>query len=197
MKEVMKIKSREQLELITDPISLSILNLMEDQAITKRETAKQLDEDLSLINKYIDRLQNNKLIKKIEEDNKTKYKKNAETYELGSWNKNFDGNPYNHWILGLIHHLESNITDILKLLPEDEDSEEFFNSLGYEDTSLRLNKLFLDREEAQELHDMLTNFIKKHNKRPDNNSSDKKPYELAVIFNPDLPYLKKKLDKNN
>ena len=190
----MEIKNRTQAELISDPICLSIINLMEEDTVTKKYLADNLDEDFSLISKYIDRMYKNDLIKKIEEKDEIKYRKAAQSYTLGDWTNNFNGNAYDHWALGLLHHIESNITDLLKILPDDKKSKDFLEELGYADKTFRLGKVYLTKEEVKEFNQLLSDFLNKHQKRPSGELGDKRPYEFSVLLNPDLPYIKNQVE---
>ena len=193
MKKRMEIKTQEQAELISDPICLSIINLMEEDNVSKKYLANHLDEDFSLISKYIDRMYENDMIIKKEKNGEIKYQKSAKNYTLGDWTNHYNGNAYNHWALGLLHHIESNLTDLLKILPKDEKENDFLEELGYADKTFRLGKFYLNKEEVKEFNNMLSNFIKKHQKRPKGNLGDKRPYEFSILLNPDIPYLKKKI----
>ena len=195
MRKSMEITNKEQAELISDPICLSIINLMEDDKVTKKYLANHLDEGYTIISKYIDRMYENNIIKKIENDDEVKYQKRAESYTLGDWTNNYNGSAYNHWALGLLHHIESNLTDLLKIIPKNKDENDFLEELGYADKTFRLGKFYLSKDEVKEFNDMLTDFIKKHQKRPEGDLGDKRPYEFSILLNPDIPYLKKKINK--
>lgn len=197
MKKSMEIKTKEQAELISDPICLSIINLMEEDKVTKKYLAENLAEDYTLISKYIDQMCENDLIEKIEENNTVKFKKVAESYTLGDWTDNFNGNAYNHWALGLLHHIESNLTDLLKILPSGKNSKNFLEKLGYDDKTFRLGKIYLTTEEVNEFNEILTDFILKHQKRPSGEMGDKRPYDFSILLNPDIPYLKKKIKEKD
>lgn len=189
----MEIKNEQQTELISDPICLSILNLMEDDKVTKKYLSENLGEDYSIISKYIDRLCENNIIEKYKENGKTNYQKAAESYTLGDWTNNYNGNAYNHWALGLLHHIESNLTDLLKILPKNE--KDLLDELGYADKTFRLGKLYLTKDEVKEFNDLLSDFVKKHQKRPKENLGKKRPYEFSILLNPDIPYVKKKINE--
>lgn len=195
MKKSMEIKDQKQAELISDPICLSIINLMEEDKVTKKYISDNLEEEYSLISKYIDRLSENNIIKKFNDDGEIKYQKSAESYTLGDWTDNFNGNAYNHWALGLLHHIESNLTDLLKILPKNTNEKDLLEELGYANKTFRLGKLYLSKEEVKEFNEMLTNFVKKHQKRPEGDFGEKRPYEFSILLNPDIPYLKKKINK--
>lgn len=195
MKKSMEIKDQRQAELISDPICLSIINLMEEDKVTKKYISDNLEEEYSLISKYIDRLYENNIIKKFNDDGEIKYQKSAESYTLGDWTDNFNGNAYNHWALGLLHHIESNLTDLLKILPKNTNEKDLLEELGYANKTFRLGKLYLSKEEVKEFNEMLTNFVKKHQKRPEGDFGEKRPYEFSILLNPDIPYLKKKINK--
>ena len=164
MQKTMEIKNKRQAELISDPICLSIINLMEEDKVTKKYLADNLDEKYSLINKYIDRLYENNIIKMYKENGETKYQKAAESYTLGDWTNNYNGNAYNHWALGLLHHIESNLTDLLKILPKNKDEKDLLEELGYADKTFRLGKIYLTKKEVKEFNEILTNFVNKHQK---------------------------------
>ena len=195
MKKSMEIKDQKQAELISDPICLSIINLMEEDKVTKKYISDNLEEEYSLISKYIDRLYENNIIKKFNDDGEIKYQKSAESYTLGDWTDNFNGNAYNHWALGLLHHIESNLTDLLKILPKNTNEKDLLEELGYANKTFRLGKLYLSKEEVKEFNEILTNFVKKHQKRPEGDFGEKRPYEFSILLNPDIPYLKKKINK--
>ena len=192
MKDSMKIETRKQAELISDPICLTIINYIEEEAYTKENIAKNIEEDYTLISQYIDELYKNNILNVIQKDGKKKFHKSAISYKMGSWDNNFDGNIYNHWVLGLIHHLESNLTDLLKIL-SDRDKDKFLKDLGYYDNVFNISKVYLDQDEVEELQELINDFIKKH-KKTDEKSDEKRPYEMALILNPDLPFIKKQID---
>lgn len=195
MKKNMEIKNESQAELISDPMCLSIINVMEEDKVTKNYISNNLDEGYKIISKYIDRLFENNIIDKFEEDGEIKYQKKAENYTLGDWTNNYNGKAYNHWALGLLHHIESNLTDLLKILPKNKKEKDLLEELGYADKTFRLGKLYLSKQEVKEFNNVLTDFVKKHQKRPKNDLGEKRPYEFSILLNPDIPYVKKKINE--
>lgn len=110
----------------------------------------------------------------------------------------FDGNIYDHWILGLINHMENNFIDLLKrrllLTRVSNDSEASFKELGYTESTFSNFTIYLTPEEVKELSELIDKFRERHKEKPAENSR-KRPYELSVLLHPDLTKLHNLLKK--
>ncbi|MGM0445904.1 MAG: hypothetical protein ACQEQH_05800, partial [Bacillota bacterium] len=71
MKDILYLDKKEQLELIGDPFVHDILDIMNYDIVSREWIIEKLDENPNMINDYLDRLLENDIITK-EEDNKVR-----------------------------------------------------------------------------------------------------------------------------
>ncbi|MEC9488828.1 MAG: hypothetical protein UMV23_05045, partial [Halanaerobium sp.] len=190
------LKKQEQVELITDPLSLSIVNLIADKPVTKEWVASQLDERYDMISNYIDEMVKYEIL--VEQDNdegvKT-YIRAARNFEIGKMTS-FSRDIYNHWVLGMVNHIENNMLDMVRLIGMN-DPEKFFTDLDTVPPSFSNSILRLTEEEVKELRDFYSSFVERHHRYQSEkeDSEDKKLYEINLIMHPHIPDLRGLLKK--
>ncbi|MGM0411025.1 MAG: hypothetical protein ACQEQF_09725 [Bacillota bacterium] len=179
-KKKMKITDREIMELLSDPISMDIIGVLESHTYTLEEIVDKLNEKKSLIEDYIKNMIRAGLLIKTDEG----YKTSADTFEftdlLPSTNKrNAD------WVRGFINHMENGLIDNLDYLHEnDVDKKEKL----YENLKIKYTGVYLNDEEAKELNEMISNFIdeKDNSKRKGNTE-----YQKYSFYQFTFPEMKK------
>lgn len=190
MKDKYIIRGEEQLGLITDPFVLSIINLIEKDSATIEWVAKEMDEKISLVADYMDRMHRAGLLTLVEEEGETRYQKVAASFQMET-DAPRGKDIHHHWVFGLLHHLESNLLDLLKVTADFEDYHQELDKLGYGKTMTMLTKVYLTKEEFMEFRDYIVNFFKKYEDKPEGELGDKRPYEIVLDASPELSCLRK------
>ncbi|HMA60991.1 MAG TPA: hypothetical protein VKN64_11965 [Halanaerobiales bacterium] len=203
MDDILYLESKEQLELIGDPFVLDILDALGYEVCTREEIIKTMNENPNMINDYLDNMIENNFLTVIEENvdkNKEKLRVTAKSIEgKGALFEHLDKKDL-HWLRGYINHLENRIVDLYSYLAEFEDPEAKLKELNYtNDLYASSNKVYLTAEEANELTNMITEFIKQNQKEIKEKSEDKEHnlYEFYAYMFPELKEFKKKVEKDN
>lgn len=192
MNEKFIISTQEQAELITDPFTITIIgNLEVDEGMTLKNLATEIDESLSMVEEYLERLCSVGFLVKKRIEGEEQYFKVAHSYSLESLSKDFQGDIHNHWGFGLIHHLEGDFTDLLSLLDEKTkrgDFKAYLEGLGYTDLFSSICRAYLTKEDYNELSQMVMEFCKERQKKE---KEGERLYEIFFSITPNLARLRK------
>lgn len=197
MKDILYLDKKEQLELIGDPFVHDILDIMNYDIVSREWIIEKLDENPNMINDYLDRLLENDIITK-EEDNKVRVTaKSIEGREIVfKYLKEKDL----HWLNGYINHLENRIVDLYKYLGKLDDPKSKLEELNYTPNMYASsNKVYLTKEEADELTTMISDFIRQDREKLRKKSENNDKYNLyefyAYLF-PELKDFKEKIEES-
>ncbi len=197
MKDILYLDKKEQLELIGDPFVHDILDIMNYDIVSREWIIEKLDENPNMINDYLDRLLENDIITK-EEDNKVRMSaKSIEGKKIVYKNLKEDDL---HWLNGYINHLENRIVDLYRYLGKFDDPEAKLEELNYTpDLYASSNKVYLTKEEADELTKMISDFLRQDREKMRKKSENDDKYNLyefyAYLF-PELKDFKEKIEEN-
>lgn len=194
MKDKLSLKTKEQIDLITDPVCLSILNLMEDCVpLTKEQLAQRMGEKVELVSRYVDEMaQHGILTVDRQAEGQPLYQKAATEYNMDKSLKNFNPDIAANWVLGLLNHVENNTVEMLKI-SESEDREALLHEMGYESWTFSNSTIYLTREEVRELKQFLGKFLAEHASSPKADGDERRAYELTVVLHPEVQSLRKAL----
>ena len=182
MKENLEIKDSKTIELLCDPFTIDILNTLELNPLKKEEIAENLNESLSLISEYVDKMVAGNLLVKTDKG----FKLTAKSFTAdGSLNLSSVRNAKNN-ISGFINHLENNIRDQIENLadlkiinPEKTKTYTDQQLVGY-------SPLYLSDDEIEELHNLLQDFIKEKSKEERLNNPEYKKCRFYHFFYPEV-----------
>ncbi|MDZ7671304.1 MAG: hypothetical protein U5K53_00445 [Halanaerobiales bacterium] len=196
MKDILYLDKKEQLELIGDPFVHDILDIMNYDIVSREWIIEKLDENPNMINDYLDRLLENNIITK-EEDNKVRVTaKSIEGKEIVYKNLKEDDL---HWLNGYINHLENRIVDLYRYLGKLDDPEAKLEELNYTpDLYASSNKVYLTKEEADELTKMISDFLRQDREELRKKSENNDKYNLYEFYGylfPELKDFKEKIEE--
>jgi len=203
MDDILYLESKEQLELVGDPFVLDIIDAMGHEVYTREELVEKMQEKPGMINDYLDNMIKNNFITVIEEaGDKGKEKIQVTAKSIEGKNALFEFLDKNdlHWLHGYINHLENRIVDLFSYLAEFDEPEAKLEELNYTtDLYASTNKVYLTAEEANELTNMITDYLRQNQKEMKDKSKDEKHnlYEFYAYMFPELKEFKKKVEKNN
>lgn len=182
MEKELRIKDEKTLELLSDPYTLDILNILEDKKMSRDEIGENLGERDSLVRYYLNELTAAGLVKK---DNGS-YQAAARTFNAIESLLNCCERTAANWIAGFINHMENNICEQFKLL-ERVESEKAEESQRYKDHYyISHNQLYLSEEEIEELQELLKSFARDRDERDRSNSENYYRCHLYNFFFPDI-----------
>lgn len=181
-KKKMKITDREIMELLGDPISMDIIGVVEDETVSLDYIVKKLNEKKSLIKSYVEEMVKAGILEKTENGVRTA----ADSFEgeelISSTNKdNAD------WIRGFINHMENSLINNLDKLYEKNDlSEEEKIEKFYENIKISYSGIYLTDEEAEELNEIIDDFLSDKDDKERKNNSEYHKYYLYNFFFPEM-----------
>lgn len=184
MEDKVYLTKKSQVDLMTDPLCLAIINLIGKKPVTKEWIAEQLDEKQNFINKCLVELVEQDLLILVEEDGAEKYGRRAKTLEV---DKSLVNEANEYWASGILNHIENEVAEILQLSKGD-NREELLNELGYKNFHISTSNLMLTQEEFDEFQEVLDSFTKRH--QDEEETDELKKYGLAVVLYPNVPRLK-------
>ena len=203
MEDILYLESKEQLELVGDPFVLDIIDAMGHEVYTRAEIIEKMQENPDMINDYLDNMIKNKFLTVIEEaEDKDKEKLRVTAKSIEGKNALFEflDKKDLHWLHGYINHLENRIVDLFSYLAEFDKPESKLKEYNYTtDLYASTNKVYLTAEEANELTNMITEYIRQNQKEMKEKSEDEKHnlYEFYAYMFPELKEFKKKVEKDN
>lgn len=193
MEDKFHVKNKEQMDVMTDPFAIDIIQLLDnEESVTKEWIASELGENLKIISEYVDMmLATGFLVKDKEKSTQDKvyYKKTAKSFD-GS-ELLFKGELDRGWISGFINYLENSMIDFFDYINNIEgDRREYLTDNGYSDKLLSdFSKVYLTKEEYEELFSYLRDFILEKSSKERKNDKKYKAYNMFTFL---FPYLKNK-----
>jgi len=195
MKDILYLDKKEQLELIGDPFVHDILDIMNYDVVSREWIIDKLDENPNMINDYLDRLLENNIITEVDNSKVRVTAKSIEGKEIVF--KYLKENDL-HWLNGYINHLENRIVDLYRFLGQLDDPKAKLEELNYtSDLYASSNKVYLTKEEADELTKMITDFISQDREKLRKKSENNDKYNLYEFYGylfPELKNLKEKIE---
>jgi len=195
MKDILYLDKKEQLELIGDPFVHDILDIMNYDVVSREWIIDKLDENPNMINDYLDRLLENNIITEVDNSKVRVTAKSIEGKEIVF--KYLKDNDL-HWLNGYINHLENRIVDLYRYLGQLDDPKSKLEELNYtSDLYASSNKVYLTKEEANELTKMITEFLSQDREKLREKSENNDKYNLYEFYGylfPELKNLKEKIE---
>ncbi len=194
---VYRVKNREQVELLTDPLGLPILVAMNrDEWLTAEELSDELGEDRELLYDYLSKMDEADMLEKKVEENEEYFSKKAIFYSVGKMFSDLPKNIDDHWIFGIIQHLKGDFKDLLEPLQSYSNLTEGFEDLGYpgeEALDFLIRQIHLSEEQLVDFNEELRELI---NKYENMHAEETNSYDISVFVKPYLPAFRKKAAKN-
>mgnify|MGYP006292120023 CR=1 FL=1 len=182
------LNKKEQMDILTDPFALEIISAMDpDHIETKEWIAEEVNEKLSLVSKYVDRMVENGFMVIDDEksnDNRTYYKMAARSIQ-SSKDLIFSNEMKEFWISGFINYLENSMVDFFNYMSKvEKDKREHLKDKGYHDDILSdFSTIYLSKEEVEEIHNFLKQYIlEKADKKREKNEEFKPYYSFSFLF---------------
>jgi|AntRauTorckE6833_2_1112554.scaffolds.fasta_scaffold00175_16 predicted transcriptional regulator len=196
MKDILYLDKKEQLELIGDPFVHDILDTMNYDTVSRDWIIEKLDENPNMINDYLDRLLENNIITEQEDKKVRVTAKSIEGKEIVYKYLKEDNL---HWLNGYINHLENRIVDLYSYLGKLDDPKSKLEELNYTpDLYASSNKVYLTKEEADQLTTMISDFLRQDHEKLSKRSENNDKYNLYEFYGylfPELKDLKEKIEE--
>ena len=197
--KIFKANTIEQTNLLTDPFGLTVLSTLEaDKYITAKEIAEQSGEELELIEEYLKLFLKEDMIQIKKDDDTEKFSKKAEYYsfspELLSM---IPDQIQDHIIFGLLHAIQGDYYDLLKLAKEHDNLDQALKKAGYPEPKksldLIMGRIYIKEEDIVHMEDHIQELFDKYSEIPE--GEDPKDY-LAFDLNFFMkPYLASFMEK--
>lgn len=193
----------EQTNLLTDPFGLTVLSTLEaDKYMTAVDISEKSGEELDLIEEYLKLFLEEDMIKSKEVNNNKKYAKKSEYYsfspELLSM---IPEKIQDHLIFGLLHAIQGDYYDLLKLSKEYNDLESALEKAGYPEPKksldLIMGRIFIKEEDVEEMEEEINNIFKKYKEIPeDEDEEDYLSFDLNFLMKPTMSDFLKNIQNN-
>ncbi|HMA58762.1 MAG TPA: hypothetical protein VKN64_00625 [Halanaerobiales bacterium] len=195
-----KANTIEQTNLLTDPFGLTVLSTLEaDKYITAEEIAEQSGEELELIEEYLNLFIKEDMIQSKKENDKKKYSKKAEYYsfspELLSM---IPDQIQDHIIFGLLHALQGDYYDLLKLAKEHDNLDQALEKAGYPEPKksldLVMGRIYIKEDDIEELEAHIQELFDKYSNIPEGEEEeDYLAFDLNFFMKPYIASFMKKM----
>lgn len=195
-----KASTIEQTNLLTDPFGLTVLSTLEaDKYITAEEIAEQAGEELELIEEYLNLFIKEDMIQVQKENDIKKYSKKAEYYsfspELLSM---IPDQIQDHIIFGLLHAIQGDYYDLLKLAKEYDNLEQALQKAGYPEPKksldLVMSRIYIKEEDLEELDEYIKEIFNKYSEIPaGEDEEDYLAFDLNFFMKPYIASFMKKM----
>ncbi len=176
--ENFKAETIEQTNLMTDPFGLTVLSTLKtDEYLSVEEIAKQSGEDVKLIDEYIKLFCDEKMIKTKKEDGIEKYSKISDYYSFSSELLSMIPDQIqDHIIFGLLHAIQGDYYDLLKLAQKYDNLDKALAEAGYPEAKksldLLMGKIYIKKEDIKDIEDLIKKLITKYDKVPEGEDPD-------------------------
>jgi len=195
-----KANTIEQTNLLTDPFGLTVLSTLEaDKYITAEEIAEQSGEELELIEEYLNLFIKEDMIQSKKENDIKKYSKKAEYYsfspELLSM---IPDQIQDHIIFGLLHALQGDYYDLLKLAKEHDNLDQALEKAGYPEPKksldLVMGRIYIKEDDIEELEAHIQELFDKYSNIPEGEEEeDYLAFDLNFFMKPYIASFMKKM----
>lgn len=193
-------KTIEQTNLLTDPFGLTVLSTLGvEEFLSVEEIADENKEEKGLIKEYLEMFLNEEMIREKEENGVKKYAKKSEYYSFSpELLSNIPEQIQDHIIFGLLHALQGDYYDLLKLAKEHKDLEKALKKAGYPEPKksldLIMGRISIKKEDLEELEEAINSIFRKYKKVPnDEKEEDYLTFDLNFFMKPTLSSFMKKI----
>ena len=202
IKKNFKAQSKEQTDLLTDPFGLTVLAEL-DPVEFKSATviSKDTKENKKLIKEYLEKMEEHKMVETKNGDEEKLYRKKADYYSFSSeLLSKLPDNIQDHWIFGLLHALEGDYYDFLKLASKYEDIDKALEVAKYPSAkyslSLIMNRIYIEKENIEKLEKEINEIFEKYS-TPPKNTDEYLCFDLNFMMKPNIPDFNKKLNNSS
>lgn len=195
-----KANTIEQTNLLTDPFGLTVLSTLEaDKYITAKEISEQSGEELELIEEYLKLFLKEDMIQSKRKDDIVTYSKKAEYYsfspELLSM---IPDQIQDHIIFGLLHAIQGDYYDLLKLAKEHDNLDQALKKAGYPEPKISLDlvmgRIYIKEEDINDMEDHIQELFEKYSEIPEGEDpNDYLAFDLNFFMKPYIASFMKKI----
>jgi len=202
--EHFKAETIEQTNLLTDPFGLTVLSLLEvDEYMSAEDISEKSGEELDLIEEYLELFLEEDMIERKIVDDKEKYTKKAEYYSFSPEVLSMIPDKiHDHFIFGLLHAIQGDYYDLLKLSKEYNDLESALEKAGYPEPKksldLIMGRIFIKEENINDMAEEINNIFKKYKEIPDGeDEEDYLSFDLNFLMKPTMSNFLKNIQDNS
>ncbi|MFW6312196.1 MAG: hypothetical protein ACOC1K_08200 [Nanoarchaeota archaeon] len=193
----------EQTNLLTDPFGLTVLSILEvDKYMTAEDIAEKSGEKLDLIEEYLKLFLEKDMIETKMIDNSKKYAKKSEYYSFSpEVLAMIPDKIHDHFIFGLLHAIQGDYYDLLKLSKEYNDLERALKKAGYPEPKksldLIMGRIFIKEEDIEDIEEEINNIFKKYKEVPeDEDPGEYLTFDLNFLMKPTMSNFLKNIQNN-
>ena len=202
--EHFKAETIEQTNLLTDPFGLTVLSLLEvDEYMSAEDISEKSGEELELIEEYLELFLEEDMIERKIVNDKENYAKKAEYYSFSPEVLSMIPDKiHDHFIFGLLHAIQGDYYDLLKLSKEYNDLESALEKAGYPEPKksldLIMGRIFIKEENINDMAEEINNIFKKYKEIPDGeDEEDYLSFDLNFLMKPTMSNFLKNIQDNS
>lgn len=202
--EYFKAETIEQTNLLTDPFGLTVLSILEeDKYMAAKDISEKSGEELELIEEYLELFLEEDMIERKTVDDKEIYAKKAEYYSFSPEVLSMIPDKiHDHFIFGLLHAIQGDYYDLLKLSKEYNDLESALEKAGYPEPKksldLIMGRIFIKEENINDMAEEINNIFKKYKEIPDGeDEEDYLSFDLNFLMKPTMSNFLKNIQDNS
>src|SRR6056297_1193677 len=192
----------EQTNLLTDPFGLTVLSALSHKEYLPAEVvAKKSGEELKLIKEYLKFFEQEDMILCREEEGTKKYAKKAEYYSFSPELLSIIPEQIQDYIIfGLLHAMQGDYYDLIKLAKKHEDLDSALKKAGYPEPEKSLNllmgKIHIKEEDMDEMTDYIRELFDKYDSVPEGeNEEEYITFDLNFFLKPTIGKFKENIDE--
>ncbi|MFW5873576.1 MAG: hypothetical protein ACOCVD_02735 [Bacillota bacterium] len=194
-----EVSTEEQLDLLTDPFTLTVLGVMDvDAGKTLEDIVKELEDDRSHIKEHLEMLEKTNMINAEEKAGEKFYYKKANYYNLSDeFISRLPKNIQHHWIFGILSSVQGEYYDLFKSIKDAgyDNLDAALKDKGYPNSvdsfRLTVNRLNLEKGDLKKMYQELMDVVNKYDekgKEADNSLS----FDISLFLKPKVSdFLKK------
>jgi len=183
----------EQTNLLTDPFGLTVLSTLKtEEYLTVEEISKLSGEEPKLIDEYIKLFLDEKMIKVKEEKGIAKYCKMSDYYSFSPELLSIIPDQIqDHIIFGLLHAIQGDYYDLLKLAQKHDNLDKALEEAGYPESKksldLLMGRIYIKEEDIEDIEELVNKLMNKYKKIPEGeNPDDYLAFDLNFFMKPSI-----------
>ena len=194
-----EITTEEQLDLLSDPFTLTVLGVMEvDKGKTVEDIFEELEDDKNHIKEHLKMLEKTDMVDLEEESNQKFYFKKADYYNLSDkFVSELPDNIQHHWVFGILSSVHGDYYDLFRNIKEAgyDNLNDALEDEGYPDAvdsfRLSVNRIVLEKGDLEKMYNEIMEVVYKYDEKG-KEAAESLSFDISLFLKPRVSEFLKK-----
>lgn len=194
-----EVSTEEQLDLLSDPFTLTVLGVMDvDAGKTLEDVFIELEDDKTHIKEHLEMLKETDMVNCEEKAGEKLYYKKADYYNLSDeLISRLPENIQHHWIFGILSSVQGDYYDLFKNIKDAgyDNLDTALKDKGYPDSvnsfRLTVNRLHLEKGDLNKMYQEIMDVVNKYDEKG-KEADESLSFDISLFLKPKVSdFLKK------